>query len=229
MAQSDHFNWLYKRPVLLGFIIIALVIVTLAGVKYLASRHYRDTIKNLEQRLTFVRSKLESESLRQYEIDKVISIIELYNRDLDQTRKYEIADEIYNMTRQYPNLNTALLTAVITTQTRGTWQPGYMTENGRMGLFALLPVTGMLIASHTQVIWSSPDVVLTDAIYNIRIGSHYLSSLITTYDIDGGLVALMESEKTAARWKHSGKKNSYLPTEIRSHLEQLYNLYQEQK
>ena len=229
MSQADHFNWLYKKPVLLGFIIVVLVIVTLAGVKYLASQHYQDTIKNLEQRLTSVRSKMESESVRQYEIDKVIRIIELYNRDLDQKRKYEIANEIYNMTRQYSNLNSALLTALITIQTQGTWQPGYRTENGRTGLFALLPVTGMLIAPHTQVIWSSPDAVLTDAIYNIRIGSHYLSSLITTYDVDGGLVAFMESEKTAAQWKHSGKKSSYLKTELRANLEQLFNLYQEQK
>lgn len=229
MFQTRYFDWLYKKPVLLGFIIVVLIIIAMAGIKYLASRHYRNTINNLEQRIAAVRSKLEAESVRQYEIDKIKSIIDLYNQDLESQRKYEIADELYSMIQRYPNLNTALLTALITVQTQGTWDPDLKRSYGAMGLFAILPVTGMLIAPHTDVVWSSPEVVLTDALYNIRIGSYYLSTLITTYDIDGGLIAFAFDENTAARWVHSGKKSNRLSEEMRSFLDKMHELYNKQK
>ena len=229
MSRTNYINWICKKPIFLGFIIVVFLIILLAGIKYLAKSHYRETIKNLEQRITSVRSKLESESVRQYEIDKMISIIELYNQDMMLQQKYKIADELYSMTQLYPNLNTALLTAFITYQTEGSWDPAFENCDGAMGLFALLPVTGMLIAPHTDIVWTSPEVVLKDAVYNIRLGSFYLSTLITTYDVDGGIIAFKVNEKTAAHWQKSGKKSNVLSMDIRTILEQIHELYSEQK
>lgn len=229
MSRPDIFGRVCKKPVLLGFIVLVGMVCLLSGIKYLATRHYQDTIISLEQKLAAVRIKLESESVRQYEINKVIRIMDKYPVDMPSEWKFEIADEIYSMTTKYPNLNTALITALITYQTDGTWNPEYKDKQGGLGLLAIMPVTGMFIASHQDITWTSAVEILTDARYNIRIGSHLLSTLITGYDVDGGLLAFAYNERIASQWLSMDKKNSILSAEMRGYLNRMQQLYNDHK
>lgn len=208
---------------------IALIIVVLVGIKYAINKQNEMKIAELETNILDMRSAISLDSIRQYSIQKVISIIDQYNTKMPRHQKYEIAEELFAMTQKYPNLNIDLLCATITHESAGTWDPEVTSPAGAMGLMQIMPATGMFVASHEAITWTSAAEILYDPIYNIRIGSRYLSSLIKLYDVDGGLAAYNGGEARAALWLGQGKRNGILAKETQRYVPAIQRLYQEYK
>jgi len=174
-----------------------------------------------------MRASIHVDSVRQYNIAKIISIIEQYNVVIPLHQKYEIAEEIYRMAQKYSNLNVDLLCATITHESGGTWDPNVVSPAGAMGLMQVMPTTGMFVAAYEDVVWTSPEEILFNPIYNIRIGSRYLSTLIELYDLDGGLAAYNGGEYRAALWLGKGKAYGILAPETQDYVPAIRKLYAE--
>lgn len=221
---------LAASKIALNFLIgIALIIVVLVGIKYAINKQNEMKIAELEKNILVMRSAISMDSIRQHSIRKVISIIDQYNTRMSRPEKYEIAEELFNMTEKYPNLNIDLLCATITHESAGTWDPEIVSPAGAMGLMQIMPATGMFVAAHEGIAWQSAEEVLFDPIKNIRIGSRYLSSLISLYDVDGGLAAYNGGEARAALWLGQGKRNGILAKETQRYVPAIQRLYEEFK
>lgn len=167
------------------------------------------------------------DSVRQYNIQKILTIIDQYNPVLPSDMKYDIASELVDMSIKYPNLSIELLCAAISHESAGTWNPQIVSKAGAMGLMQIMPTTGMFIANYEDITWSSAEDILFNPIYNIRIGARYLSTLIDAYDVDGGLAAYNGGEKRAALWIKNGRENHLLNTETREYIPAVMKLYNE--
>jgi soluble lytic murein transglycosylase len=156
-----------------------------------------------------------------------MTIIDQYNPTMSSGLKYEIAKEIHNVSIKYENLNIDLICATITHESAGTWSPDITSKAGAMGLMQVMPTTGMFVAVYEDITWTSAEDILFNPIYNIRIGSRYLSSLISLYDVDGGLAAYNGGERRAALWLGSGKANGILAEETEKYVPAIMRLYDE--
>jgi len=143
--------------------------------------------------------------------------------------KYEIADEIYNMSVKYTNLDVDLICATITHESGSTWEPEVVSEAGAMGLMQLMPALGLWIAHYEGITWTSPEEVLFNPIYNIRIGSRMLSTFINMYDLEGGLAAYNGGEKRAAIWIANNKADGILWSETSNYIPYILKYYQQYK
>lgn len=219
---------LATSKIALNFLVgIALIIVVLVGIKYAINKQNEMKIAELEKNILIMRSAISMDSIRQHSIRKVISIIDQYNTKMPRSIKYEIAEELFDMTEKYPNLNIDLLCATITHESAGTWDPEIVSPAGAMGLMQIMPATGMFVAAHEEISWSSAEEILFDPIQNIRIGCRYLSSLIRLYDVDGGLAAYNGGEARAALWLGQGKRNGILAKETQRYVPAIQRLYEE--
>jgi soluble lytic murein transglycosylase len=149
----------------------------------------------------------------------------MHNKGLSATESYEIANEIYELSSKYTNLNVDLICAVITHESAGTWNPTVVSKANAMGLMQIMPVTGFFLAEYENITWTSPEDVLFNPIYNLRIGTRLLSALVTRYNLDGGLAAYNGGEKQAAIWLANGKNGKYLPDETREYVPAVQKLY----
>ena len=184
----------------------------------------------LERALQDIRAAMNVDSVRQYNIQKIMTVMERYNKDLQSEKKYEIANEIYEMSIKYTNLDIDLICATITHESAATWSPTVKSNAGAMGLMQIMPATGMYLAEYEDISWSSPEEILYDPIYNIRMGTRYLSTLISYYGLEGGLAAYNGGEKLAARWLANNKADGILWAETRDYIpavKKLYNKYRE--
>jgi soluble lytic murein transglycosylase len=160
----------------------------------------KDKIGQLERALQELRAAMNVDSVRQYSIQKVLAIITRFNPTMDSGTKYEIANTIYEMSVKYPNLDIDIICATITHESGRTWDPEVVSQAGAMGLMQVMPNTGMYVAQYEGITWKSPEDVLFNPIYNIRIGCRYLSSLVNDYELDGGLAAYNGGAKRASLW-----------------------------
>ncbi len=160
----------------------------------------KDKIGQLERALQELRAAMNVDSVRQYSIQKVLAIITRFNPTMDAGTKYEIANTIYEMSVKYPNLDIDIICATITHESARTWNPEVVSQAGAMGLMQVMPTTGMYVAQYEGITWKSPEDVLFNPIFNIRIGCRYLSSLVSEYDLDGGLAAYNGGAKRASLW-----------------------------
>lgn len=213
------------KVTLVFILIMALIAIIVIMYNFRGTDDIR--IANLEKQLEQVRAGMNVDSMRQYNIQKVISIIDQYNAVLSTDIKYEIASEIVNMAIKYPNLSVELICATISHESAGTWNPEIISKSGAMGLMQIMPLTGMFIATSEGIAWASPEDVLFNPIYNIRIGSRYLSTLIDVYDVDGGLAAYNGGEKRAALWVKNGRESNLLNAETRDYIPAVMRLYNE--
>jgi soluble lytic murein transglycosylase len=222
-------RWFTWRGVLL---VSAAIVVGVAAVGF-SVRYYalintsRAKIEMLERAVQDLRAAMNVDSIRHAAIQKVMYIIEQYNPDMPSSQKYEIANEIYNMSLKYTNLDVDLLSATITHETANTWDPNVISKAGAMGLMQIMPATGMFIAQYEGINWTSKEDVLLNPIYNIRIGSRYLSSLIEMYGVDGGLAAYNGGEKRAALWLANGRAEGILWSETSQYIPSVLGLYEE--
>jgi soluble lytic murein transglycosylase len=213
-----------------GVMIVAVAAVLFsigAGLKFVLEKENQKKIAQLEESIYNLNSAIHLDTIRQYNIQKIISIINDFNPGMPMNQKYEIAEEIYQMSLKYDNLNVDLICATITHESAGTWNPEIVSPAGAMGLMQIMPNTGLFVAAYEGLNWSSPEEILFNPIYNIRIGSRYLSSLIELYDVDGGLAAYNGGEKRAALWIGSGKAHGILATETQHYVPAIQRLYEE--
>jgi len=211
-------------------LIIFILILCTTGVKYIFNKKNQIRIAELQNIIIEMRTALNIDSIRQYNIKKTISIIDQYNLKMPRYQKYEIAEEIYNMANTYSNLDVDLICAIITYETDGTWDPEFTANSGALGLMQIMPVTGMFVASRENINWSTAQDVLLNPIYNIRIACRYLSALIELYDVDGGLAAFTDGQRRGALWLKNDKANGILSkqgSEIVPAIQKLYQEYQE--
>lgn len=214
-------------PALVVFFGIASLLFFMISIKYIINQKHETKIAELEETILQTKAAVTTDAVRQFNIQKIISIIDQYNTVMPRAKKYEIAEEIYNMSLKYPNLSVDLLCAAITHESAGTWDPAIKSPAGAIGLMQIMPATGMFIAAQEGIPWTSAAEILTDPIYNIRIGARYLSSLIELYDVDGGLAAYNSGEMRAALWMKSGKKAGILPKETQHYIPSVQRLYKE--
>jgi soluble lytic murein transglycosylase len=186
-----------------------------------------DKISELERALQDLRAAMNIDSVRQYSIQKVIAIVNRFNPNMDSAKKYEIANTIYEMSVKYPNLDIDLICATITHESARTWNPETVSQAGAMGLMQVMPMTGVYIAKYEDINWSSPEEILFNPVFNIRIGCRYLSSLISEYNVDGGLAAYNGGEKRAALWVKSGHAAGILWDETSFYVPSVKNLYKQ--
>ena len=187
----------------------------------------REKIRELERSLYELRAAMNVDSVRQYNIQKVISIINRYNPGMPSDLKYSIANEIYEMSVKYDNLDVDLLCATITHESNRTWDPKVVSRAGAMGLMQIMPATGMYVSQLEGITWTSPEEVLFNPIYNIRIGARYLSTMISIYDIDGGLAAYNGGERIASLWIKNDRDDDVLWDETKKYIPSVLKLYEE--
>jgi len=222
-------RWLTFRALLLSLAAVVVVVAAVGfSIRYYASiSSSRAKIEMLERAVQDLRAAMNVDSIRHAAIQKVMYIIDKYNPDMPSSEKYEIANEIYNMSLKYTNLDIDLICATITHETANTWDPNVISRAGAMGLMQIMPATGMFIAQYEGITWTSREDVLLNPIYNIRIGSRYLASLIQMYGVDGGLAAYNGGEKRAALWIANGRADGILWSETSRYVPSVLGLYQE--
>lgn len=186
-------------------------------------------MEEIERTLQSLRAAMNIDSVRQYQIQKIIGIIDQYNPGLAASLKYDIANEIYTMSTKYTNLSVDLICATITHESAMTWRQDIKSEAGAMGLMQIMPTTGILLAQFEGITWSAPEEILYNPIYNIRLGCRYLDALIQSYDMDGGLAAYNGGERRAALWLAHDKDNAYLWEETRGYVPAVLKLYEKFK
>ncbi|MBN1153505.1 transglycosylase SLT domain-containing protein [candidate division KSB1 bacterium] len=212
---------------------ILLIVFTSLSVIGFSFRYFDDSdkttqkMRHLERALQDIRAAMNVDSVRQYGIQKIMRIITTYNETMPSEKKYEIANEIYEMSVKYTNLDLDLICATITHESALTWNPKIKSHAGAIGLMQIMPATGMYLARYEGITWSTAEEILEDPIYNIRMGSRYLSTLISYYNLDGGLAAYNGGEKTASRWLASNKADGILYAETRDYIPAVIKLYKQ--
>ncbi len=213
----------------LGLVVVVIVIVAFYYKVVVNPVKKTSKLVALEKTLQDIRAAMNVDSVRQYNIQKVMDIIRKYNDDMPSSMKYEIAEEIYNMSVKYTNLDVDLLCATITQESGGSWDPEIVSEAGAMGLMQIMPTTGLWIAHYEYITWTSATEILFNPIYNVRIGSRKLSSLINMYGLEGGLAAYNGGEKKAAIWVANNKAEGILWTGTSNYIPHVLLLYEEFK
>ena len=168
-----------------------------------------ETIKHTEKKLSDERLEKERSELELEELKK----------------KYEIANEIYTLSLKYTNLDVELICATITHESAASWNPEVKSHAGAIGLMQIMPATGMYLAEYEGITWTNEEEVLTDPIYNIRMGTRYLSTLISYYGVDGGLAAYNGGEKLAALWIKNNKADGILWAETQNYIPAIIKLW----
>lgn len=217
-----------------GKIILLVTLMAMTGISMLsfAFRFYTldqsaAKMADLERTINILKAAMNVDTMRQYQIQKIMALIERYNPAMPSGKKYEIADEIYKMSIKYPNLSVDLICATITHESALTWRPDVRSQAGAMGLMQIMPATGVLLAADEGIPWTTPQDILYDSITNIRLGCRYLSMLISLYELDGGLAAYNGGEKRAAMWLASGRDNRVLWEETRGYVPAVLKLYEQ--
>jgi len=225
MERLARYRFLMVVAVLF-FLSISIVGFT---VKFLYLEKSEAKLRKLERALMDLKAAMNVDSVRQFNIQKIMAIIDKYNKDLPSSQKYEIANTIYEMSLKYSNLDVDLICATITHETGETWKPDIISKAGAIGLMQIMPVTGIFLAAYEGITWTSPEEVLTDPIYNIRLGCRYLSTLIESYGLEGGLAAYNGGEKRAATWIANNKSEGILWDETSQYIPAVLNLYEQYK
>ncbi len=182
-------------------------------------------VGHLAKKISDIQSFLKEDSVRTAALEKIDSIMSRYNRRLSQQEKYLIANEIYNMSIKYENLDIDLICATITHESARTWRPTIVSPAGALGLMQIMPNTGNFLSKHEGIKWTKPKEVLFNPIYNIRMGCRYLSMLVELYHIDGGLAAYNGGERRAAKWLANGRNDDVLFEETRGYVPAVLKLY----
>ncbi len=181
----------------------------------------------LSQQSKFVASAAQVNKLRAENIQKVLTVIDRFNPDMDAETRQSIALEISNASMKYENLDVDLICATITHETGFTWNPRIASPKGALGLMQVMPATGKFLAEVEGMQWTGPQKILCDAVKNVRLGSRYLSSLIEMYEVDGGLAAYNGGGKRAAMWLARNRASGVLFAETQNYVPAVLSLYEE--
>lgn len=189
----------------------------------------RDKLDRLEVSALHLNGLQQIDQSRQLAHQKVMQIINRFNSAMAPKMKKAIADEIYEMSMKYPNLDVDLICATITHESGRTWDPQVMSKAGAMGLMQIMPNTGLWLSKYEGITWTTDEEILFNPIYNIRLGARYLSALIETYDVEGGLAAYNGGPKRAQMWLENNKAHGILWNETQNYIPHVLKLYDEYK
>lgn len=145
----------------------------------------------------------------------------------------DFANEIYEMTLKYDNLDIDLISATITHESAGTWSPTIVSPAGAMGLMQIMPATGQYLTIHEGIEWTTKKDILFNPITNIRLGSRYLSMLMAKYSlnmnredsIEAALAAYNGGERRVAYWLKRKRNYRYLYKETQKYIPRVLGLY----
>ncbi len=216
----------------LKILMIVFLSVTVIGFSYKyfdTSEETKSKITRLERDLYNLRAAMNVDAERQYHIKRIMSIIDVYNQELAPVDKYEIANEIYIASLKYTNLDIDLICATITHESAGTWDPEVKSHAGAIGLMQIMPATGVYLAGYEEITWTDEEEILTNPIYNIRMGTRYLSTLISYYGVDGGLAAYNGGERQASLWIKNNKADGILWAETQNYIPAIIKLWDKYK
>ncbi|MFQ5649712.1 MAG: lytic transglycosylase domain-containing protein [bacterium] len=186
-------------------------------------------ITELERFINFANNVRDVDYMRQKTHHKVNRIIARFNPDMDVEMRHDIAEEIYEMSVKYPNLDVDLICAMITHESGRSWHPEATSWAGAMGLMQIMPGTGKWLAPVDGIAWTTPEEVLYHPVHNIRMGCRYLSTLIEMYGLEGGLAAYNGGGRVVERWLASDKADDILWAETRNYVPFVLKLYDEFK
>jgi len=176
------------KTILLVFIILLASISTVSfSYKFYTSDETVIKMNQIEQTMRDIKASMQLDNIRSNNIQKILGIMDKYNKEMAPGLKYEIA--------------------------------------GAMGLMQIMPTTGMFLCDYEGIQWTTPEDILFNPIYNVRLGCRYLSSLIHAYEVDGGLAAYNGGEKRAAMWLRSNRQNDILWEETRGYVPAVLKLY----
>jgi len=181
----------------------------------------------IQNQANVIQALKKIDDARTYNMNRVISVIDRYNRSMPVELKYKIASEISDASMRYNNLDVDLICATITHESAFTWNSKIVSPVGAMGLMQIMPATGKFLAGIEDVSWTSAQDVLFDPVLNIRLGTRYLSSLIETYEVDGGLAAYNGGGKRAKMWLTQNRKKGVLYKETQAYVPAVLTLYNE--
>lgn len=181
---------------------------------------------HIERTLGNLKATIRVDSSRQRSIKKILNIINQYNPQLPAKQKTKIASEIYKMSIKYNNLDVDLICATITHESALTWRPDIQSWAGALGLMQIMPTTGMFLCELEGIKWTDAEDVLYNPISNIRLGCRYLSMLIESYQLVGGLAAYNGGEKRVALWLARGRDNTVLYKETRGYIPAVLRFYE---
>jgi len=217
----------YRIVILISLIFI--LFVTLAGfsVKFTEIDRNQKKVQDLERSLMELKAAMNIDSVRQFNLQKIMRIIDTYNPNMPSSMKYEIADEIYRLSLKYTNLNMDLICATVTYESAKTWDPMITSQAGAMGLMQIMPITGIYLAAEEGITWTSAEEILYDPLYNLRLGSRYLSSLIEMYGVEGGLAAYNAGERRAALWLAHNKADGILNQETKDYIPSIMKIFRD--
>jgi soluble lytic murein transglycosylase-like protein len=184
------------------------------------------TMADMNSYINVNRSMINLDVDRQTSLNKIKDIISRYNKDMGESKKQEIANEIYLMSNKYPNLNIDFICATITHESAKTWNPKITSRVGARGLMQIMPQTGAFLAVEEGVDWKSAKI-LYEPITNIRLGCRYLSDMVEMYDEDGGLAAYNGGPRRAKMWLAANRNNRVLFAETRNYIPAVMKLYEE--
>ncbi len=228
--NSYHNRKKLIKSILLITIILVIFITTVNfSYKFYSIEETNTKINRIKKTVSELRATMNLNSVRQYNVQKIIKIINQFNQNMPDEEKYQIANEIYQMSMKYKNLNVDLICATITHESALTWKKDIISPVGALGLMQIMPQTGEILAKEEGIDWTTAEEILFDHIYNIRLGCRYLSNLIHQYEIDGGLAAYNGGEKRAALWiKNRNNKTDWtiLWEETRTYVPAVLKLYQ---
>jgi len=186
-------------------------------------------VAQLEQSMRAAKTLVKIDTQRQRAYEKVDRIIERFNPAMPVDQRRALAYEIYAAAVRYPNLDVDLICATITHESARSWQPDIMSKAGAMGLMQIMPRTGVWLARYENISFTSPEQLLFNPVYNIRLGTRYLSALIEAYDLEGGLAAYNGGATRVKLWLARNKASDVLWSETRDYVPYVLKLYNEFK
>ena len=217
----------WGKSFLMVFVILIICISTVSfSYKFTNVDENLTQIKKIENSLGDLSAILKIDSIRQYKIQKILGIIEKYNKKMLPKDKYLISQEIYKMCLKYSNLDIDLICATITHESALSWNPQVISIAGAIGLMQIMPTTGIFLCRDEGIEWTGAEEILFNPIYNVRLGCRYLSYLIHVYEIDGGLAAYNGGEERAALWIKNDRKDDILWEETRGYIPAVLKLYE---
>ncbi len=230
MGQEKKNHRIMRLIYLLGLSVFIFISTVSFSFRYYFQNEPDNKLKEIETNLADVREILNLANSRQYNVQKVIGIIDYFNRDMPAEKKMTVANEIHEMCLKYTNLNVDLICATITHESARTWKFDVVSPVGALGLMQIMPETGQELAAAEGTYWTTPEKVLFNPINNIRLGCRYLSTLIQQYEVDGGLAAYNGGERRAKMWLEKRKNDSDLTLlweETRTYVPSILKLYAE--
>jgi len=203
---------------------LAITTLLILGVLFLI--RYSQTVNRLRTDIVDLKYAMNTDSVRQHKLQKIIGIIKQHNQEITSEEAYDIANTINEMSIKYTNLDVDLLCAVITHESAKTWDPRIVSPAGAMGLMQIMPVTGLFLSRYEEISWTEPEEVLFNPVYNIRMGSRYLSCLMLEYNLEGALAAYNGGERIAAQYVANNMDKKVLREETRNYIPAVISLYE---